>query len=436
MNPMRWTLAHMAVVLWTASHLGAVDHGTGEPPSLTLDQAIQTAVSGHPGLRQAELDIGAAAARVKRARSSYFPRLDAGGLAKQGLSGSGNLFGLHGLASSPEPDDMAFSVNLYQDVFDFKRTKHESRARRAELVYFKETLLAEEATLILQVKREYYSALKAQKLISLAQERIQERTLTIRQAEALYRAQLRSKLDVNLAGVQLSRAQLGLVRARNSLRQALAHLNTAMGEQTTQGYALQEQEILAESPAPLDTLLADSLQERAELAAVDARIQAGEEWVRRAKRAKYPRIMAMFSGGWTRFAELTLSRLLFGGFGIQLPLLTGGRLQADLDETRLVLEKTKATREELIRAIGLQVTKSHSDLMTALESAKTAEQGVGQAREAARLARIRYKNELAAFVEWTIAQTALAVVENEQAQALYDYKIAESELDFAIGRRF
>ncbi len=126
---------------------------------------------------------------------------------------------------------------------------------------------------------------------------------------------------------------------------------------------------------------------------------------------------------------------MFGGFGIQLPLLTGGRLKANIEETRLDLEKTRATREELVQAIGLQVTESHGDLATALESVLTAEQGVGPAREAAKLARIRYENELAALLEWTIARTALAAAENEQTQALYDYKIAESELDFAIGRR-
>ena len=48
----------------------------------------------------------------------------------------------------------------------------------------------------------------------------------------------------------------------------------------------------------------------------------------------------MFSGGWIRFAELTLSRLLFGGFGIQLSLLMGGRLQANIEETGLGLERT------------------------------------------------------------------------------------------------
>ena len=145
--------------------------------------------------------------------------------------------------------------------------------------------------------------------------------------------------------------------------------------------------------------------------------------------------MAVFSGGWGRFAELTLSRLLFGGFGIQLPLFTGGRVKADIEETRLGLQKTEAAREELVQAIGLQVTKSHRDVVTALESIRTSKQGMDQARDRARLARILYENELAALLELTVARTALAVAESGQTEALYDFKIAESELDSAIGRR-
>ena len=248
---------------------------------------------------------------------------------------------------------MAFSANVYQNLLDFNRIKFEGRARQEELEYFNETLLAEEGTLILQVKRAYYACLKAQRQISLAQEVVKEKALAMRQVEALQRAQLGSKLDVTQADVRLAHAQLGLTEATDSHRQTLARLNTAMGEEAAHVYALQESTILVDSSEPLETLLAESPERRAELSAVEARIRAGEAWVRRAEREKYPRIMAMFSGGWAPFAELTLSRLLFGGFGIQLPLLTGGRLKANIEETRLGLEKTRATREELVQAIGL-----------------------------------------------------------------------------------
>ena len=123
---------------------------------------------------------------------------------------------------------------------------------------------------------------------------------------------------------------------------------------------LREPEITASVPEPLDALLAEAVANRPELAAVAARIRAGEAWVRRAERERYPRIRAMFSGGWIRFAELTLSRLLFGGFGIQLPLLMGGRLQANIEETRLGLERTQAARDDLEPAVDQQVAEAHS----------------------------------------------------------------------------
>ena len=142
----------------------------------------------------------------------------------------------------------------------------------------------------------------------------------------------------------------------------------------------------------------------------------------------------MFSGGWIRFAELTLSRLLFGGFGIQLPLLMGGRLQANIEETRLGLERTQAARDDLERAVGKQVAEVHSRLGAALAALETAGQGVAAAQGVARLAEVRAKQGIEAPLAWLGALAALAGAENERDQALYDLGIAQTELDFAVGR--
>ena len=413
----------------------AADQATEKGQLLSLEEAIKTALVHHPRLRRAQLEIAKAEARIKQAGSTYFPQVDAGGIAKQGLSGSGNAFGLHGLASSPRPRDLAVSANVYQDLFDFGRTKHESAARSSELVYFTESTLAEEANLILGVKKVYYSALKAQKLIEVAQQTVRERKLTLRQAEAFYRAQLRSKLEVSLARVELSRAELGLVRANNSLDQAFAALNNAMGLDTPRNvYMLEEPHIETATPSVLENLLSEALESRPERRALEARITAAEEWVKRAESERYPKFMGLFSGGWTRFADLTLGKLLFGGFGIQLPVFTGGRLEASIDEARQNLEETKAARDELVQNIQLQVNRAYNDLITGIESVRTSEHIIELAKEALRLARIRYKLELADFVELAVAQTSLTAAETDYARALYDYKITESELQYAVGR--
>ena len=409
------------------------NQGTGQSELLSLEQAVATALEHHPRLRQVQLEIQAAAARIKEARSTFLPQVDAGGIAKQGLSGAGNWFGLHGLASSPEPEDIAVSVNVYQDLYDFGRTEHQSSARRSELIYFTETVLAEQAKVILDAKNAYYNGLKAQKLVGVAETTIQERRLTLRQAEAFYRAQLRSKLDVSLAQLEVSRAELGRVKADNSLKQAFATLNHRMGVDSSQIYTLQEPLIEPTSLSAVEGLVEQSLDSRPDLRAVEARIEAAQEWVKRAESERYPRFMGLFSGGWTRFADFTLSNLLFGGFGFRLPVFTGGRLTARIEEAKKDVEKTKMVREELIQNVELQVRTAYTDILTAIEAVKTNSQMIQQAQEALRLARIRYRMELSDFVELAAAQTFLSTAESDYAAALYDYKIKESELEYATG---
>src|SRR5215470_12457714 len=57
---------------------------------LSLDDAIQTALRGHPALREAEDAVAAAEAEVKQARALYFPQISFTGIGKVGLSGTTN----------------------------------------------------------------------------------------------------------------------------------------------------------------------------------------------------------------------------------------------------------------------------------------------------------------------------------------------------------
>ena len=406
---------------------------SGEIRSLTLEQAIETALANNPSLRQSALEIGIAETRVTQARAGMLPQIDAGGLANQGLTGSANLFDLHGLASSPEPRNASFSVNVLQDLLDFKRTRFESRARRAEVEYFQQTLRADQAKLVLEVQRAYFDGLKASSQLSPAGELVKRRDLEQARANALLEAELGTKVDADRATLDASKAQLGLTAAAEAERKALASLSAVMGEEIPSLFELEEPEIAEDVPDALDSLQSRALENRAELAAVDARIQAAQEWVRRAEREKYPRLMIMFSGGWTRFAELTLGRLLFGAFGLRLPVFTGGRLEASIEETKLVVDKTKAMRDELRQAIRLEVATAHTQAVVALEAVQTARLALEQAQALATLADLRHQQGLSSRLDAVTAGAELAAAENGLHQARYDYARASAELGFASG---
>lgn len=422
-------------LLWVGL-CAAGESAAGEPQPLSLDLAVNAALANHPSLLQAALDVEAAQVRSRLARSARLPQADLGGLAKRGLSGSANMFALNGLAASPDPEDIAVSGNVLQDLLDFRRSKFETEARRAEVEHFEETLRAEEASRVLAVTKAYYLGLAARQREDLARRAVRASRLAVRRAESRLRAGLGSRLESWEAKDEAGRAELERTKAVEHRKGAQARLAEAMGTPAGKLYALVEPEALDPAPASLHVSLGEAVEARPELAAVDARVRALEWWLGRAKREKYPRVMAMFSGGWTRFAERTLSQLLFGGFGIQLPLFTGGRLEAGIDQARIALEKTRAVREALVRAVEVQVVEARSSLASARESLRRAEIAVERAGLAERFAHARHRNQLGDLVELESARTALATAETQRRQAIYDREVASAQLAFATGASY
>lgn len=145
--------------------------------------------------------------------------------------------------------------------------------------------------------------------------------------------------------------------------------------------------------------------------------------------------MALFTSGWVRFSDYSPGKLLLGAFGLDVPLFTAGRIEGEIAEAKANRDQTRAAREQLAQDVSFQIQRAHNELLSAIESVRANERLITQAREALRLAQVRYRVQLGSFVELTSAEAAAAKVEAEYAEALYKYKIAEAALNFASGRR-
>lgn len=407
---------------------------TAPPSKLTLDEAIRTALARHPSLRRAQEEILAAEARTKQARSGYFPQISTSGFAKQGLSGASGALGLRGLVTSPTFRDIGASAAAFQNLFDFGRTAHQVKASQWAAVSLDHALAAQQALVALNVQQAYYSALQQQRLVTVNERILADRQLIVRQAAAFYKAEIKSKVEVTLAEVGASNANLELVQARDRLRTAFAELNRAMGIEGEPEYALEEPLITLAAAPELTPLLAASQQKRPELLALDAQIKADEEIVKRAEKDKWPRLMLLASSGWVRFSDYSPGKLMLGAFGVDFPLFDGGRIKAQIAETKARLAQTRAARDELAQDIRFQTQRAYNELLSSIESVRANERLIVQAREALRLANVRYRVQVGSFVELTSAEAAASSAEAQYAQALYKYKMAEAMLNYAAGR--
>jgi outer membrane protein len=290
------------------------------------------------------------------------------------------------------------------------------------------------ADVLLQVDRSYFAALKAQTLLSVAQETVDERKLVADQINIMAQNQLRSDLDVSFANVNLAQAQLLLVQAQGDLDASFADLSYALGMSGQQTFKLVEEPQPPSPPADLTTLINQALQNRPDLAAQRFSVQSAQSYATAERDLWFPTISAVGAAGLIPFRQDTLtSRYAAAGFNVNLPLFNGhlfgalrseARARADAQQHQLQDEEDQIVRD--VRTAWLVAG-------TDFQRLAVTDQLLNQANLALNLAQSRYQLGLGSIVELSQAQLNDTEAKIEEASARYDYQAQLSQLNFQIG---
>jgi outer membrane protein len=259
--------------------------------------------------------------------------------------------------------------------------------------------------------------------------------LVSRQLSALAESELKSTLDVNFAKVLQSEAELAVVRAESAVAQQRSHLATAMGLQ------MPVASILANMPATTDalpptpeSLLSQSMTQRADLSAVQSQQKAAAEFALSEKRLSYPTLNVLGAAGEVPFHDHTLhDNYAAAGFNLNIPILNGGAFRARQAEAELEANARTRDTEELRLEVGEQVRASWYRANEAYRSLDVTARLVAQSEEALRLAQDRYDAGLGSIVELNEAQLNETSAEITAADATYTYLSRRAELDYAAG---
>ncbi len=298
-----------------------------QPVHFTLQQAIETALRQNPSVTAARHVVEEADARVREARAGYYPQLGFNGIAKVGLSGATHALGLVGLPASPLYRNFADSLNASQTVFDFGRTKHRVAQERKLRDAAEADVATVEAEVRLKVEQAWYGLLRAQRLREVTAEIVRSREATVRQAQALYEGQIRSRVDLDLARASLSRAQLQASEVENRVHTAVATLGLALGGAQDAEYVLEMPDLSVPKLEPVESLIEGAFLARPELQTLRLDREAAAEQLEFAKSQKKPLLNLAFTGGFARFTNVLARQLVAGGAGLALPLFTGGRIE-------------------------------------------------------------------------------------------------------------
>jgi outer membrane protein len=400
--------------------------------TMTLAQAQEIALREHPHIASAALSAQASASVVKEARSAYYPTVS-GNVTGVGAEPNATLSS-GAVQTSSLYNRVASGVVANQLIADFGRTSQLVASARLRDQAQNQNIAFARAQVLLEVRRAYYDALSSEAVLKVAQATVDLRRLTLRQVNALAQSSLRSTLDVSFAQVNVSEAELALVRARNDARASHARLSAALGYQQDRPFTLADEPLPEALPAESGALIAEALQDRPDLQRVRLNQDSLVRLADAEKRLRNPTIVAAALAGVAPGRDDKIRETYSAaGVNINIPVFNGGLFSARRAEAESRAAAAAKDVDDLIVQVSRDVQLAWLDANDAFERLDVTARLVTQANESLRLAQARYDSGLGSIVELNQAELNQTSAQITAAAAKYDYLSRRAALDYATG---
>lgn len=315
-----------------------------------------------------------------------------------------------------------FQPGIY---YNQQAKKHLADAQRAERDVFARQLVGE-------IKQGYFTYLKTLQIERLLDETEKLLRENLRVSESLFKNQKVTEDAVLRAKVELSDLQQQQAEAQKNRVLAAAYFNFLINRALDDSIEVADDWEAADQPS-LDLAAAENsaLKKRDEFMQLQQSIRAAQSGVS-AENTKYlPGVNAVFDYGFQgekyRFgknddywmASLVLSWNLFNGF----------QDRARVQQAKLAKKSLEARQAELKQQIALQVREVYYNMIVAGKNVLTANERVLSARKSFRIVERKYREGMAAQIEFLDTRTTLTHAEINQIVSKYDYQIALTEFE-------
>jgi outer membrane protein TolC len=399
------------------------------PISLSLDEAVKTALDNNPMLAAARGDASAAAARVSMSASQQKPAL-----STTAFLADGDMPGiLNGPASiMPAASNAYFSKRYYDQNLMLmypldvsrrlkKNTRGDAHLSTAATADYERT----RQDLIQQIRAMYYEikyqdartqTYKAALEVSQEQLKIDESAVTSGKIPAYYLDRDRAELAMSEQALAESQRDADTMRIQFS---AMLGQDPSTALQLTTPLEKPGQDFPEQSP-PSDRL--------PEFAAARARADAAVSSLESAKRSSKPDVSVVLMTDRVASQDNETMNGTTAAIVAAFPLFDGGMRRATKKEARAM----KSASENEMKSADLNVKAAYQsarlEYATALAGIASSDKALASAEENFRVAKIRYEAGKSILVEMLDAKSALTTARVSRVQAIRDSLVARDKL--------
>jgi len=433
-------------VMGTAIFSGIVDAADGGPV-LTLQESIDIALKQSVMVHSAREGVFGADSQKKEAFTGFLPK----------LSSSYNylryntepVFYFPGLPPLlPAGDVVSGTQNNYTWALEARQplfagggilANYQAGKAGSEIARYDESVTT--LDLVQDVKVSYFNILKAERLLDVAVQSVEQLKAHRDTAQSFFDVGLIPRNDLLRAEVELANGRQSLVRADNGVEMAKSKFNTVLRRNINTPTKVED--ILSYQPItmPLDECLRIALENRPEIKSYSRRVEQAQSLVKVAQSEFFPSVNLL--GHYERYGDTaSLGGTVYKdreswyvGVAANWNFWEWGRTKYRVDYRRSVENQINDSLQNIRDQVALDLKNAWLSAHEAEKQIQVTKAAIEQAEENFRISRERYKEQVGTSTDVLDAQTLLTRAKSDYFTALGDYNISLARLERAMASK-
>lgn len=430
------------VLAWAVGSVQAQE--TKETLTLTLDKALEIALSDNPTIKVAEEEIALKKVANKETWQSLLPEASIGGAWNHTITAAQmNLGGQSFKMGQDDSNTVSGTLNISLPLFAPSVYKAMSMTK-TDIELAVEKSRASKQDLVNQVTKAYYQLMLAQDSYEVLQKSYKLAEDNYNVVNAKYQQGAVSEFDKISAEVQMRSVKPNVISAGNAVTLSKLQLKVLMG--ITEDFDLK----IADNLANYETdLFANQLNELNEglvnnttMKQFDLNMKMLNQNLKSLKTNFMPTLgmnysyqyQSLYNNNWNVFDYS------WGGssalvFTLNIPLYKASNF-TKLKTARIQINQLKENRTDTERKLNMQITSYQNNMAASSEQVVSNKENVMQAQKAVEIAGKRYEVGKGTVLELNSSQVSLTQAELTYNQAIYDYLVSKADLDQVLGRDY
>ncbi len=411
---------------------------------LSADDCVRIALSTNPTIKVADMEITRVSYGKNLTVAQLLPQVSFTGQYSRALAlqtmymdaGDGNVRAIK------MGRDNAYSVGFSAQVPLIAPQLWKSlKLNDIEIAQNVEAARASRLTMANSVRSAYYALLLALDSHEVLMKNYETTKFNAEIYKKKFETGTASEYDVLRSSVQVKNLEPSIIEAENTIRRAQLQLLLLMGVDITTPLkptaSLDDyKEKMYDRTMAIDT----SLDNNTDLRTLDLKT----DYLRRAlevqKMAWYPTLSGSINYMWHSMSmgsplkNFNWTTASTAAISLSIPLFQGGTRYYKQRQAEVAYKEMTWQRENLERTLNVQVRTQMDNIQKNVKQISTNEAGVEQARKANQIMEKSFQIGAASYLDLRDSEVALLESELSYYQSIYNYLVAESELQLLLGK--